>query len=96
MPRTSATAMAALAAFAMLIPVLDDAAEAKKRHRGAGIAAGVVLGVAAAAIIANSGSARADSSSHRKWVRRCNRWYNQCMDGNDYSCEKYETRGCTE
>jgi hypothetical protein len=87
----------ALTAFAALAPVTTAPAEA--RNRGAKIAAGVIIGAAALAIIAaNSNSARAQGQPRRSsYVNRCQRWYNECTDqGIDYSCEKYETRGCTE
>jgi hypothetical protein len=29
------------------------------------------------------------------WAK-CDRWLRECNNGYDYSCEKYETRGCTE
>ncbi len=97
MTKITTTAAAALMAFTALVPVMDDAAEARRRHRGA-IVGGVILGAAALAIIANSNSARADGYGRRRnsFAYTCNKWYNQCTNGNDYACEKYETRGCTE
>lgn len=96
MTRVSAAFAAALALSAALMPAFSAPAEARHRHHGAGLAAGIALGVIAGAIIAGSRSARADNYEHRRWVNRCNRWYRQCQDGNDYACEKFETRGCTE
>ena len=96
MNRTSSVFAAALVAFGGLVAALDNPAEAGRR--GAGIAAGVVLGVAAAAIIANSNRAYASDRGYRRsgWRATCDRWLRQCDRGNDYSCEKFETRGCTE
>jgi hypothetical protein len=96
MTKITTTALAALMAFTALVPVMDDAAEARRRNRA--IVGGVILGAAALAIIANSNSARADGYGRRRnsFAYTCNKWYNQCTNGNDYACEKYETRGCTE
>lgn len=97
MKNITATALAALMAFSALVPVMDSAAEAR-RGRNRAIVGGVILGAAALAIIANSNSARASSYGSRRnsFAYTCNKWYNQCSNGNDYACEKYETRGCTE
>ncbi len=97
MQRQTSTFIAAVAAFAALVPLLDSPAEASRR-RAAGIAAGVAVGIAAAAIIANSNRAYADDRGYRRsnWRARCDRWLRQCDRGNDYACEKFETRGCTE
>ena len=82
---------AALMAMGAILPASTTPADA--RHGRGKVAAGIFLGAAALAIIANSSGA---SASERRWARRCNRWYDQCMDGNDYACEKFETRGCSE
>ena len=95
MNKVTATALAALIAFATILPASSTPADA--RRRGAKIAAGVVLGAAALAIIANSNRANASSyNGPSRWQRQCNRLYNRCVNGNDYACEKYETGGCTE
>ena len=68
------------------------------------VAAGVVLGAAALAIIAsqnkaNAGEYRGEGRHHGRrsgFWNTCNKWYNQCSNGNNWACEKYETRGCTE
>jgi hypothetical protein len=93
MQRRTSTFIAAVAAFAALVPLLDTPAEASRR-RAAGIAAGVAVGIAAAAIIANSNRAYAYDRGYRGggWRARCNRWLRQCDRGNDYSCERFETR----
>jgi NADH:ubiquinone oxidoreductase subunit 6 (subunit J) len=99
MKKFFATALAVLVAFTALIPVLDSEAEARKRHRGRAVAAGVILGVAAAAIIANSSRAQAEERNSHYYgpsPRQCRRWYNRCTDGSNYACEQFETRGCTE
>ena len=92
MQRRTSTFIAAIAAFAALVPLLDTPAEA--RRRGAGIVAGVAVGIAAAAIIANSNRAYANDRVYRRsnWRARCDRWLRQCDRGNDYSCERFETR----
>jgi hypothetical protein len=92
MQRRTSTFIAAVAAFAALVPLLDTPAEA--RRRGAGIVAGVAVGIAAAAIIANSNRAYANDRVYRRsnWRARCDRWLRQCDRGNDYSCERFETR----
>jgi hypothetical protein len=97
MTKFTTTALATLMAFTALVPVMDGAAEARRRHSGA-IVGGVILGAAALAIIANSNSARADGYGRRRngFAYTCNKWYNQCINGYNYACEKYETRGCTE
>ena len=86
----------ALIAFGGLAAAVESPAEAGRKGRN--IAVGVALGVAAAAIIANSNRANASGRSYRRsgWRSRCNRWLRECDRGNDYSCEKFETRGCTE
>ncbi|OYW54214.1 MAG: hypothetical protein B7Z29_13150 [Hyphomicrobium sp. 12-62-95] len=87
---------AALVAFGGLAAAIDSPAEAGRKGRN--IAVGVAVGIAAAAIIANSNRAYASDRGYRRsgWRSRCNRWLRECDRGNDYSCEKFETRGCTE
>lgn len=84
------------------LPAMTTPAEAK--NKGAKVAAGVVLGAAALAIIASQNKAnaggysegRSERSGRSGFWRTCEKWYAQCSDGNDYACQKYETRGCTE
>lgn len=92
MKRSAAILASALVAFAGSVAVIDSPAEAGRKGRN--IAAGVVLGVAAAAIIANSNRAYASDRGYRRsgWRSRCNRWLRQCDYGNDYACEKFENR----
>jgi hypothetical protein len=96
------TSVIALAAFSALAPI--ESAEAGRRGRN--IAAGVLVGAAALAIIAGSANANNRNSGYRSnsgygggrqsfWAK-CDRWLRECNNGYDYSCEKYETRGCTE
>ena len=81
----------ALMVAALVIPAITTPAHADRRGRG--IAAGVVLGVAAAALIANSSRANADE---RRWARQCNRLYNRCRDGSYSACDRFEANGCSE
>ncbi|OYX98967.1 MAG: hypothetical protein B7Y80_13075 [Hyphomicrobium sp. 32-62-53] len=96
MNRTASLLAAALVAFGGLAAAIDSPAEAGRKGRN--IAVGVAVGIAAAAIIANSNRAYASDRGYRRsgWRSRCNRWLRECDRGNDYSCEKFETRGCTE
>lgn len=84
-------ALSGLIAFGVIAPSMSTSAEAK--NRGAKIAAGVVLGAAALALIA--GNAKADERK-RRWAQHCRSLYNRCTNGSRYACEKYETGGCTE
>lgn len=88
------TMVAAVMAFTAMAPVTSTPAEA--RNRGAKVAAGVILGVAALAIIANSSSSARASGNRESFAHKCHRWYNECTNGRNSSCEKFETRGCTE
>jgi hypothetical protein len=88
-------------AFSALAPMASAPAEARHRGRGVAIGAGIVLGVTAAALLANSRRAHADDGYYHESRRSafwetCRKWYRQCEDGSNYACEKYETRGCTE
>ncbi len=98
MKKSAAVALSALTLFSALAPVLSTEAEARRRHRGAWIAGGIALGVAAAAIAANSNRAYADDGYYYRRARgfgySCRKWYRQCEDGYDYACEKFERRGC--
>ena len=103
MKKFTVSALAALTAVVALAPATSTPADA--RNRGAKVAVGVLAGAAALAIIANSNSARASNYGHRRghrgyddggFARTCNKWYRQCDNGNNYACEKFETRGCTE
>jgi hypothetical protein len=90
--------LAALIAITAALPATIYPAEA--RNRGAKIAAGVILGAAALAIIANSKNAQAqdsdDGSDHRlnQYQRRCKRLEDRCNDGSQRACDRYED-ACT-
>lgn len=99
MKRFAILALTTLLAVSTAIPAVSTPAEA--RNRGGKIAAGVVLGAAALAIIAsqnkaNAGEYRGERRSRSGFWRTCEKWLNQCNNGYGYACEKYETRGCTE
>lgn len=98
MNRTITTVLAATLAILAALPTMNSPVEA--RNRGAKIAAGVVLGAAALAIIAGSGRrARADNYDDGRrddWRRRCSYLYSRCNDGSRWACEKFETSGCSE
>ena len=99
MNKFAVSALAVLTAVVAFAPATSTPADA--RNRGAKVAVGVLAGAAALAIIANSNSARANDYGHRRghgggFARTCRKWYEQCEDGNNYACEKFETRGCTE
>jgi hypothetical protein len=85
--RLRSLVLVALAAFAALAPITSAPVEA--RNNGGKIAAGVILGAAALAILSNSAKARPNS-----FEAKCYRWYHQCRDGNDWACEKFDRRGC--
>ena len=94
--------LAALIAATAISPATSTAA-ATRRGLNIAIGAGIVLGAAALAAAANTNRAYADdrgyyyrSNSRSGFWRTCRKWYRQCDAGNDYACEKYETRGCTE
>jgi len=65
------------------------------RRHGVGLAAGIIAGAAAVAIL--SGSARAHHrdvhapyGNHRaRYYNRCDRWYDRCEYGNRRACRKY-------
>ena len=65
--------------------------EARRRRRGRafrGLAAGIIAGAAAAAII--SGASRAHGRPYRsRRYDRCERWYYRCEDGVRRACRKY-------
>lgn len=87
--------LAALMAVTAIIPASSTVAEARK-GRNLAIGAGIILGAAALAAAANSANAGSYRRSRSGFWATCRKWYRQCDNGNDYACEKYETRGCTE
>ncbi|MEO1206944.1 MAG: hypothetical protein AAFV45_11485 [Pseudomonadota bacterium] len=66
-------------------------------RRGRGLAAGLIIGAAAAAIIAGSSRAHARRGHHyqerhyrgRGHGNRCERWYFRCEDGVRRACRKF-------
>ncbi|MBR2536248.1 MAG: hypothetical protein IKE66_09280 [Hyphomicrobium sp.] len=87
--------LAALIAVTAVLPASSTVADARRTGRNLAIGAGVILGAAALAAAANSANARSYRRSNGFYAT-CRKWYRQCDRGNDYACEKYETRGCTE
>ncbi len=94
MKKIATMAFTTLLAFSAALPATTAPADA--RNRGAKIAAGVLVGAAALAIIANSDRANASRSRRASWQRNCDRLYDRCQNGSDYACEKFETNGCSE
>ncbi len=87
--------MAALIAIGAVLPATTQPADA--RNRGAKIAAGVILGAAALAIIGSSGRAHArdrDNGSEdaqlSRYQRRCQNLSDRCDNGSQFACDKYE------
>lgn len=60
-----------------------------RRGRGVGIAAGIIAGAAAAAII--SGAARAERRRDYHGDR-CGYWDYKCSQGHGWACRKYDNR----
>lgn len=64
-------------------------------RRGRGLAAGLIIGAAAAALIAGSAKARGHhhysghSYKRRRHYNRCERWYYRCEDGVRRACKKF-------
>lgn len=96
MKKFVSASLAALLAVTAMIPATSTVAEARNRGRNVAIGAGIILGAAALAAAANRSEARGYRSDRRGFWATCRKWYRQCDAGNDYACEKYETRGCTE
>jgi hypothetical protein len=87
------------ASFAVLsiVAAATPSAEAAKGRKRA-LAAGAVLGLAAAAALSSNANAYERRGYERRsgWRSHCRRLYRKCVNGNDYACERYETGGCTE
>lgn len=92
MKKSITTLAAALMLAGAILPTVSTSAEARK-GRNTALAAGVVLGVAAAALLSSGAQARPRRTN---WQRYCSNLYNKCINGSNYSCQKYETGGCTE
>lgn len=94
MNKISAFGLSALMAATVIIPATTQDAEAGRRGRA--LAAGAVLGIAGAAIIANSNRAYADDRyEYRRdgYRSQCRRWSYRCDRGNDWACDKFD-RNC--
>lgn len=85
MMKFTSASLAALTAFGIATTAMTPAAEAR---RGVGIAAGVVLGLTAAAIAANA--AHASPYEHRRWRSRCDDLADRCNRGFDRACYRFE------
>jgi hypothetical protein len=87
------TSVAYLLMISAVVPAIPAPALADYHHHhnnGAGIAAGVFLGLTAAAIIANS--SHASASEHHRWRERCERWAYRCNHGDDDACYAFHDR----
>lgn len=79
------TGVASLMMVSAVVPAMTTPAEAR---RGAGIVAGAIVGLTAAAIIANS--SRASAYEHHRWRERCDRWAFRCNRGDDRACFAFD------
>jgi hypothetical protein len=89
--------MAALIAISAALPATTQPAEAKKR--GAKIAAGVILGAAALAIIANSKNAHAaeqddEAAQQARFERNCRKLKRHCRNGDQSACDEWFENTC--
>lgn len=87
---------AGLAAILAVSASVPTATTADARNRGGKIAAGIALGIAAGALIANSRRSHADDGYYVRRsgeYNRCERWAWKCDRGNDWACEKFD-RNC--
>lgn len=60
----------------------------RRGRRLGGLAAGLIIGGAAAAILSHSARAR-DRRYYRRRRGRCERWYYRCEDGSRRACRKF-------
>jgi hypothetical protein len=86
MKKLMGSSLAALMAASAITTAFTVPAEAGRR--GAGIAAGVFLGLTAAAIAANA--SRVDAAEHRRWRHRCEDWAYGCRHGYDRACYRFD------
>jgi hypothetical protein len=90
--------MAALIAISAALPATTQPTEA--RNRGAKIAAGVILGAAALAIIANSGRAHAanrdddEDFEQKRFERNCRKLKRHCNNGDESACDEWFQNTC--
>ena len=85
MKKLMMTGVASLMMVSAVVPAMTTPAEA---GRGPGIVAGTIIGLSAAAIIANS--SRANAYEHRRWRERCDRWAFRCNRGDDRACFAFD------
>jgi hypothetical protein len=85
MKKFIATGLASLTLVSIAVPATTTPAEAR---RGAGLFAGAIIGLSAAAIIANS--SRVSAAEHRGWRYRCDRWAHRCNRGDDRACYAFD------
>lgn len=97
MKKLITTLAAVLIAFTAVLSTASPSAEAAKGRKRA-LAAGAILGLAAAAALSSNANAYERRGYDRRSSGRnhCRRLYRKCVNGNDYACERYETGGCTE
>lgn len=100
--KTPSLAVTAVMALCVGFTAFIDTADAGKRSRR-NAAIGVAAGLATLAIIAAASSSK-KAHANEGYRRRghgggenyCARLLRRCNNGSNYSCEKYETGGCTE
>ncbi len=100
MKSLTAYGLSALMAAALVLPAMSTTAEARK-GRNTALAAGAVLGIAAAAAIGGSRRAHADDGYYVErrdnygggYRSQCRKWSYRCDNGNDWACEKFD-RNC--
>jgi hypothetical protein len=80
------TGLASLMVLSTAIPAMTTPAAAGRG--GAGLVAGTIIGLSAAAIIANS--RRVDAAEHHRWRERCDRWAYRCNRGDDRACYAFD------
>ena len=85
MKRRITTGVASLMMISAAVSGDDDAGRSSRwrRHRR-----GTIIGLSAAAIIANS--SRASAYEHQRWRERCDRWAFRCNRGDDRACFAFD------
>jgi hypothetical protein len=87
MKKLMTTGLASLVLISAALPAATTPAEARY-YRGGGLVAGALIGLTAAAIVANSSRANADE--HRRWRIRCDRFAYRCNHGDDRACYAFD------
>lgn len=92
MKKLMTMSVASLMMISAVVPITTPARadHDHHHHNGAGVAAGVFLGLTAAAIIANSSHANAEE--HHRWRERCEHWAHRCNRGDDDACYAFHDR----